>query len=450
VINSKLKVAVYIHSTGSLNWLHYGITSKLNKALEIKFILTKDLSDLRSSTTELNNAIIIEDDRAEWVYKRAYEVKLLENRSKSASFTYRLKRFLSGNLISNPVNLKTHPSLILYKLSAILNYIKSNPFIIIFYSTTIRKLFKKFLDRYIERAALNYFPTRDFDLIIIPSSGIETRVNKMIKECKKTGIHTMVAIENWDNLTSKGLFLETPTFLSVMGQLCKSHVLKMYDFPEKDILVNGLPRFENYGFRHKQDKKHNKIRILYLGFSLPHNEINLINLLLPKLNEILGHKEFDFIYRPHPARQKRFYDGKLENHPSLIIVEPIKGPNIELPLISSEYIQDFLESDLVISTPTTMALESIMLGLPTLIDGTNDGIHRTSAKLALNNFTHLKDLKEVYQVNIADSVQDLVEKCSLLLSQNKSPANPSIKKLISVQTPYSRGLIDFIFAKFKE
>jgi hypothetical protein len=443
-------VAVYIHSKGGLNWLHYGITSKLNKSFEIKFILTKDLSHLRSSITELKDAIIIEDDRAEWVYKRAYEVNLLENRSKSASFTYRLKRFLSGNLILNPINLKTYPSLILYKLSSILNYIKSNPFIIIFYSTTIRKFFKKLLNRQIKRTTLNYFPTIDFDLIIIPSSGIETKVNKMIQNCKNTGIRTMVAIENWDNLTSKGLFLETPTFLSVMGQLCKNHVLEMYDFSEKNILVNGLPRFENYGIRHNQDKKTNKRRILYLGFSLPHNEINLINLLLPKLNEILGHKEFDFIYRPHPARQKRYYDGKLEKHPNLIIVDHIKDRNSVLPLISSDYIKDFLEADLVISTPTTMALESIMLGLPTIIDGTNDGIHRTSAKLVLNNFTHLKDLNEVYQENIADSVQDLVEKCLLLLNPNKSYANPSIKKLISMQTTYSRGLIDFIFAKFEE
>jgi len=435
---------------GSLNWLYYGITSKLSEVFEIQFILTKDLIDLKSSMVELKDALIIDDVGAEWVYKRAYEIKLLENRSISASFNYRLKRFLSGNLILNSVNLKTHPSLIIYKLSSILNYIKSNPFIVVFHLIIIRRLFDKFLNLYLKCMSIDYLLTRNFDLIIIPSSGIETKVNKMIKYCNKTSIRSMVAIENWDNLTSKGLFLETPTFLTVMGLSCKNHVLELYDFPEENILVNGLPRFENYSFKHIQDRKYNKKRILYLGFSLPHNEKNLINLLLPKLNEILSYKEFDFVYRPHPARQKRFYDSKLENHSNLIEVEPVKGRHIELPLISSDYIQDFLGFNLVISTPTTMALESIMLGLPTLIDGTNDGIHRTSAKLVLDNYTHLKDLKEVYQNNIADSVQDLVEKCSLMLSQKKSSVNPSIKKLISVQTPYSRGLIDFIFAKFKE
>jgi hypothetical protein len=76
--------------------------------------------------------------------------------------------------------------------------------------------------------------------------------------------------------------------------------------------------------------------------------------------------------------------------------------------------------DLVISTPTTMALESLMNSNYTILDGTNDGIHSSTAFNSLKCYTHLKDLKLIPNLDIAYDLNEMKQFIDKKLSENTS------------------------------
>ena len=108
-----------------------------------------------------------------------------------------------------------------------------------------------------------------------------------------------------------------------------------------------------------------------------------------------------------------------------------------------------MEADLVITTPTTMALESMILKIPTIIDGTFDGIHKTSSGFALTKYTHLLDLHRLCSDSVATSVDRIVEMCYEVINENFKPINPNINELLTLNNPYSKGLSEFILTKLR-
>jgi hypothetical protein len=54
-----------------------------------------------------------------------------------------------------------------------------------------------------------------------------------------------------------------------------------------------------------------------------------------------------------------------------------------------------------------MVMESLLNSNYTIIDGTNDGFHSTTAFNSLNEYTHLKDLKLISNLDIAYNFIDL-------------------------------------------
>ena len=92
----------------------------------------------------------------------------------------------------------------------------------------------------------------------------------------------------------------------------------------------------------------------------------------------------------------------------------------KLPMIDDTYLNNLEEADVIISTPTTMALEAMLLNKTVLIDGTSDGTHRTSAGYALKRYEHLEDLKNIKNLTICKSAQEIVTSIVELNNQKKS------------------------------
>jgi hypothetical protein len=221
-----------------------------------------------------------------------------------------------------------------------------------------------------------------------------------------------------------------------MGNQCKNHGIQIQKIKSSQIIVAGLPRFNPYRkFGRRSSKlestKFKKFRILYLGFSVPHNERNLISELISLLDLSELKDKYEFYYKPHPARQKRFFESPYLPANVQIIENPIKASGFDaLPTIDPKHIQNLIETDVVISTPTSMAIESMLLSIPTIIDATNDGVHRTTAAFALKNYLHLQDLKTIEGIMIGSSASELLEH---LLHNFRSPnlyPAPNLENLI--------------------
>jgi hypothetical protein len=191
------------------------------------------------------------------------------------------------------------------------------------------------------------------------------------------------------------------------------------------------------------------VKILYLGFSLPYNERTICNTIVRHLQNNYALSKFEVHYRPHPARQKRFKEEmitlKSPRGQTLVTVwEDQMQYQKNLPLINNEYLSFLLDFDIVIATPTTMALEVMMLGIPCIIDSGDDGIHITSPWYAMTHYLHLEDLFSIPELRIAKSELEICNHLDALIKSKKNLQKYSLQNIIEFQNPFSTNLVEFL------
>ena len=223
-----------------------------------------------------------------------------------------------------------------------------------------------------------------FDLVIFHSCTLEKEFPLIQQSLKNSKTQTLMVLESWDNLTSKQIFLFKPNYIGVVGQLDVSNAMRIHGFEQTQIFQVGLPKFEILKrFKYDIERKSDLKTILYVGFFLPHDEINLLN----QLQITLGNfdENFQILYRPHPGAKKRLFVEQLDPR----VHTTRRWSSTELPPLNSEYMSEVLFADVVIGPPTTFLLECMLIGVPTLIDLTNDGIHRTTSSNSAKNYLHI-------------------------------------------------------------
>jgi len=283
----------------------------------------------------------------------------------------------------------------------------------------------------------------DVDLFIFLSGKHEKQLFDLIKSIKKLNIPTVLSIQNWDNLTSKSIVLTEPSFILVMGQSCIELAAKVQSL-NKDILIpSGLPRFNPYRNIHfRKSKPDNKtFTILYLGTNVPHNEINLLNDLVSKLNSEMIGRAFKLLYKPHPYRRPTYFEEKLSGQYT-VVQSKIEA----FPPIKPEHIQLIEQADLVISAPTSMLIESMLLGKKIILDVTNDGIHRTTAALVFKKYVHLMPLDSIRNLEKCHSPEELFNRVLLAINDGSMEhVNYDLKQLIeNSELSYSVNILKLL------
>ncbi len=349
---------------------------------------------------------VIELKQKPRIFSMLEVASLIYHRKKSSSFEFRLKRFLFGFASSS----------IKQKLFALIKI--RNLKIVFFYFPLF-----SFLGRYILIKSFRVWtPTRDLesmlssDIVIFPSSVNEYFLQPFFHVLQKKGKMSILVTDNWDNISSKNILLIKPHKITVFGQQTRNHAINIQNFDINAIWELGTPRFNQY-IKSSSSQKLNarergmlgKYRAIYLGSFLPHAELYLIARLLRIFSN-----EVEFSYKPHPEKVNRYFDLS-DNDIS------IKGLNFLTSNINLCKNKSLLDNyDIVISTPTTMAIESLLNSNYTIIDGTNDGFHSTTAFNSLNEYTHLKDLKLISNLDIAYNFIDLEQFVYTKLNETKN------------------------------
>ena len=329
---------------------------------------------------------------------------LINYRNRSSSFGFRIKRFLYG-FANTSIAQK------LYELIRIRN-LK----IIIFYFPFL-SLLGKYLLKNIFRV---WSPTRDLqsmlsaDITLFPSSVNEYFLQSFFYILRKKGKISILVTDNLDNISSKNILLIKPDKITVFGRQTRNHAINIQNFDINDIWDVGTPRFNQYlksNSTYKIDESHvkilNKFRALYVGSFLPHAELFLIARLM-----ILYSNQIKFSYKPHPDKVTRYFDLP-ESHPLFKDLDFITS---DIDLCKNKALLDNYE--IVISTPTTMALESLLNSNYTVIDGTSDGFHSSTAFNSLNGYTHLKDLNSITNLDIAYTFDDMKQFLDMKLNDS--------------------------------
>ena len=448
----KNKILIIFNANFLSSWLNFDIINTLEKYSDIEIALPRNLYTIHKIELTKWKTHIVSWPNDTVLIKMLFYIKQIKFRKSSISINSRLKRLIFGDL---RVTMKFGWKFYLFSLT--LNFYKMikfairNPFRVMLYIPIIAILMEYFLRLMVfyNKRTLDLFQ-ENFDLIIIPSSAHELDAYKQILYARNCGIKSLVAIENWDNLSSKAVFPILPDFTTVIGKTSVEYALSIHGLQQNCIFPIGIPRFEHYrnqSFRNLDKsmiRTKMRIEVIYLGFSLAHDELGLLSDLNVNLTQICPDIDFNITHRKHPFAQPRYnYVGGRVTRDTTHKSESPQMLSKSLPQINPEYLSQLSKYDLVISTPTSMAIECMLLNLPIIIDGTDDGLHRTSAGKSLKNYLHLTDLMKIEGLSIAKDVKNMADLCRDFTTTPENFINFDLNKIVNIsEISYGDQLAD--------
>jgi hypothetical protein len=449
---ASIKVALVLLNPQYIrSWIDNGLIDELieDNEIEVTIFAPQHVIERISEYTNIEK-VIIDSIEPSFASTHLVAMNWIEKRKRSTTFQFALKRTfctdykvvvfergISDSLKQAKKNLKT----ILFNVS------KKRLVIIYLFKPMrlIRRLFSRRLgtQQYLPEAIVS----ERFDWLFIPCNAIDEIITDYLSSAKKLGLKTLIAIDNWDNLTSKSVFVEQPDFLTVMGERCVEHAVDIHSIERSKVLPFGLPRFDAYRngvLSNRKSKLDSTIEVLYAGFSLPHAEIAVVNYLWEGLKNHFPNHEIRFVYRPHPIPIPRIDDVK-EVVPGVVTTQHGKLERTNMPKMDEDYLLSMLNADVVIGAPTTMVFEAMLLDRPCIIDGTSDRFHRTNAASSIQNSTHMRDLLTVTNLPIANDVEEMLKLLVAMIEQKVWFVNYEMSHLYDKKQPtYSAQLKDFL------
>jgi len=258
------------------------------------------------------------------------------------------------------------------------------------------------------------------DLVIIPSQIVDATSLDIIHLCNEMSIKTLSLIDGWDNISSKTIFPDLPTYLGVWGEQSRDHAVKIQGIKKSKIFSVGTPRFEPYLRKQRTLKKPYDFNyVLFTGCSLAFDELSALKSLDLCLTKN-GIKDVKIVYRPHPWRQKRkCFDYFIEADFKHVVMDQqikeyyyylkhmgtIYATALQPPL---EYYPGLLKNALFTISPlTTMIIEAAIMNKYVLTLAYDDGYHYTNPKNALQYYEHFKGIEEVSAFKFCYDSKDL-------------------------------------------
>lgn len=414
-------------------WLSPNFIQALSREFDLN-IATPFHAD---ANTDFNTANVSFSDFTRFWSTRTQRVLFNLNwvgtRSKSPSFRFWIQRTILGNEFWSYRNRKY----VVSQLKKISIMVIKDPTLFAAFIAPVRLALRPIMEAIdkLQDKTASYIPTGT-DIVIMPSQGgAEWDLPGLIRNCRRMGALSVLSIDNWDNLTSKQVLREKPDYVTVMGPRAVDQAISIHGLLKANVLPVGLPRFDTYRNLSKSTfhpiLESNRFRINYLGFSLPYDEISVLNKLVLDL-EKYETPPIEINYRPHPARKTRRVEAKSDIRINVFQADTREKSKYVIP-DPKEYADKAMNFDLIIASPTTMAIEIMALGRPCIIDATQDGIHRTSAGNSFENYLHMQDLTTVPELRIARTYEELLFFVTQFYADRPKSINYQIDHLVNLQ-----------------
>jgi hypothetical protein len=281
-------------------------------------------------------------------------------------------------------------------------------------------------------------------LVMLPTQAIDTVGNDILRLKKKYNYKTFFLIDNWDNLSSKSIFVYPPDYLAVWGQQSLEHAKTIHKIESKKVFKIGTPRFEPYYALEKSMAEGDYPRspysfsyILFVGCSIAFDETTALEKIDSALIEYNSHHKnpIKLIYRPHPWREARKKETIFlkENFKYVELDDQVaenyysaKGGNFQPNL---DYYPALLGNALFVIGPlTTMLLESSLLKKKVLALAYDDHIHYTSPHNALKYYKHFEGIEKIPGFHFSYSIDELKENVNHILNTLNNPIDSDAHK----------------------
>lgn len=354
------------------------------------------------ATNEVDKSGINDDSKSikypkylRYLFSEFNEISTFANINKSKSFKYRVERKYYKSTFLQRIRLNIFRFILAKKFFFLI--IKHLLFLLVIFEN---KVFKRLIS------------FKEYDYVLLPNSGFDPDADITLILAKIYRVKSISLIDNWDNLSSKSVFVFKPNKIFVIGEQSKNHAVEIQGFQPNNIKIIGTPRFEVYKSDYTKSPFNFKY-ILFAGSNLPFNELDFIKKTLPFLRKY----NLKLIYRPHPWRQKNISFNikdvsKLEN----VIIDPqlsnisVGSHNLSFQPSLSYYNDLIKNAEFVISPLSTFILESLICKkkIFVIILDTNDMYSYVSPKKAFENYTHFENIDKLSNLFLIDKSEDIL------------------------------------------
>jgi hypothetical protein len=259
---------------------------------------------------------------------------------------------------------------------------------------------------------------KGMDLVCCPVSVFDYDAIDLLEITKELSIPTLFIADNWDNVSSKTVYIDKPTHFAVIGEQSKNHAIAIQGFSSKDVSAIGSARFSRYFI--DRDKKlvspYNFSYILFTGTALMFDEETCLEILADVLDsnhELFG--DVKIVYRPHPARQieASFKPKALSNRVILDSKHKIRTGGDPIDPMSNTDLEHYSmllsNAELVVGGLTTMLLEASIFYKTFIALAHDDGVNFTSQNRVLQGYEHLKGIEKLPNVQMVHSLNELAQ-----------------------------------------
>jgi hypothetical protein len=452
---SKKRIALVLRRNQFLtSWIDSGIVDNLinSQKFEVSVFAPQEVLDLLPEQTSYQKIRISSLDGSK-ASKHLIAMNWVALRHKSSTFVFSLQRTFKSDywFWSRRLGVVAGVKQTLRNARTIAWNIRKKSLVVFYFV----KPFRVFAQRYKKKLGKSeMLPSEirqgNYEWLIMPSSAIDGITTDYIAEARAINLKSIVAIDNWDNLTSKSVYVVLPDYITVMGNRCVEHANRIHNFEAESVLTFGLPRFDAHR-KHLMagngPRNNAKKRVLYAGFSLAHSEKRVVDAIADHLDNKFGPGSIEVHYRPHPIPIKRVDDYEIANK-NVVVFEHQNLGRTGLPAMDEGFISAIDRADVVVGAPTTLMLEAMLLERPCLIDLTTDSYHRTTASIAAKHFLHMQDLISVPDLHIGYSIDDVLTKVDELLAIESESMKYDISHLYKTNDSlYSEQLLAFLSAE---
>ncbi len=279
----------------------------------------------------------------------------------------------------------------------------------------------------------------EFKPFLIFSTDIQNDIDvALMVESRKKGLRTIGMVRSWDNLTSKGLIRCIPHKILVWNNIIKEEAIKYHLINASTVSIIGIPHYDKYSKNDSFDKKSffekiggdiSKKILLYIPIgdrylkwnNVDRDMVDILNKALPLDFQILVRLPPGDYVRGLEDKPNQFerinvrYDRVSKSH------ENIKQTEIKYDE-DSHLNQTLFFSDIVVSGPSTMILDSIFMNKPVIIFGF-DGYENKGYYDSVRRFYDYDNFKPVIEsggVKYAQNHDELIKYLMLYINDKNS------------------------------
>ncbi|MCF8475387.1 MAG: hypothetical protein K9G60_00010 [Pseudolabrys sp.] len=292
-------------------------------------------------------------------------------------------------------------------------------------------------------------------------------INDIIFECEKRGIPTVLAMNSWDNPSTKRAMVGKPDRVLVWGRQTYDHAVRFMGIKPDHVVPFGAAQFDIFRTEQRGDRtqfcRSHDINpshriILFAGSNARTDEFGTLTALDNAIEQgVLA--DTAIVYRPHPwggggRDGKRLADAKFRH----VVIDRTMRSYIDalgrgesgLRLPDYRDTHDLLSSvDAVVSPLSTILLEGMLHRLPVIVFAPED---ESGSQLLANNLPmlHFDEFLNLPDMVVARSVDELVASIPQISDPIAGPAlgrkmnEAAVWFVTPFERPWRERIVEFL------